>query len=78
MKTIAVTIDEATLDRMDELTSSSERYSSRSAFVRAALSWYVARERRLLDEDRERRIVRKHKESLTKELTALVAAQGPI
>ncbi len=77
MKTIAVTIDEETLDRVDELASSSNRYSSRSALVRAALAGYVARERRLREEDRERRIIAAHKESLADELTALVAEQAP-
>ncbi len=76
MKTIAVTIDEETLDRVDELASS-DQYSSRSALVRAALAGYVARERRLREEDRERRIIQEHKESLADELTALVAEQAP-
>ena len=35
MKTIAVTIDEETLERVDELAASSDRYTSRSALVRA-------------------------------------------
>ena len=76
MKTIAVTIDDETLDRVDELASS-DQYSSRSALVRAALAGYVARERRLREEDRERRIIQEHKESLADELTALVAEQAP-
>ncbi len=76
MKTIAVTIDEETLDRVDELASS-DRYSSRSALVRTALAGYVARERRRREEDRERRIIQEHKESLADELTALVAEQAP-
>ncbi|MXX73777.1 MAG: ribbon-helix-helix protein, CopG family [Holophagales bacterium] len=77
MKTIAVTIDEETLDRVDELRSSSDRYSSRSALVRAALAGFVARERRLREEDRERRIIQEHKGSLADELAALVAEQAP-
>ncbi len=77
MKTIAVTIDEETLDRVDELAASSDRYTSRSALVRAALDGYVARERRLREEDRERRIISEHKESLADELAALVAEQAP-
>ena len=76
MKTIAVTIDDETLDRVDELASS-DQYSSRSALVRAALAGYVARERRQREEDRERRIIQEHKESLADELTALVAEQAP-
>ena len=77
MKTIAVTIDEETLGRVDELRSSSDRYPSRSALVRAALAGFVARERRLREEDRERRIIQEHKEVLADELAALVAEQAP-
>ena len=76
MKTIAVTIDEETLERIDELASIPDRYSSRSALVRDALAGYVAREQRLLEEDRERRIIRRHKETLGEELAALVAEQA--
>lgn len=72
-----MTIDEETLDRVDELAASSDRYTSRSALVRAALDGYVARERRLREEDRERRIISEHKESLADELAALVAEQAP-
>lgn len=75
MKTIAVTIDEETLDRVDELASFG-RYPSRSALVRAALGGYVARERRLREEERDLRIIREHKESLADELAALVAEQA--
>ena len=76
MKTIAVTIDEETLERVDELALIPGRYSSRSALVRDALAGYVAREQRLLEEDRERRIIRRHKETLGEELAALVAEQA--
>jgi len=76
MKTIAVTIDEETLTRIDELTASSDRFASRSALVRDALAAYVAREERLVEEQRERRLIRKHRRSLNEELEALVAEQA--
>lgn len=76
MKTIAVTIDEETLARIDELTASSDRFASRSALVRDALAAYVARERRLGEEKRERRVLRKHKQSLNRELEVLIEEQA--
>ena len=76
MKTIAITVDEETLARIDELTASSDRFGSRSALVRDALATYVARERRLAEEGRERRIIREHKQSLNQELEALVDEQA--
>jgi Arc/MetJ-type ribon-helix-helix transcriptional regulator len=76
MKTIAVTIDEETLTHIDELTASSDRYASRSALVREALAAYLAREGRLVEEERERRVISKHRKSLNEQLEALVAEQA--
>jgi metal-responsive CopG/Arc/MetJ family transcriptional regulator len=76
VKTIAITIDEETLARIDELAASSDRFSSRSALVRDALAAYVARARRLEEEERERRIIRKHKQRLNEQLEALVDEQA--
>jgi Arc/MetJ-type ribon-helix-helix transcriptional regulator len=76
MKTIAITIDEETLARIDELTASSDRFRSRSALVRDALAGYVARERRIVEEERERQVIRKHKQSLNEQLEALVDEQA--
>ena len=76
MKTIAITIDDETLARIDELTASSNRFGSRSALVRDALAGYVARERRIVEEERERQVIRKHKQSLNEQLEALVDEQA--
>ena len=76
MKTIAVTIDEETLVRIDALRASSNRFSSRSALVRASLGAYVASERRRAEEDRERRIIQEHKLTLNRQLEALVTEQA--
>ena len=76
MKTIAITIDEETLAQIDELTASSDRFGSRSALVRDALAVYVARERRVGEEKRERQVIRKHKQSLNAQLEALVDEQA--
>jgi Arc/MetJ-type ribon-helix-helix transcriptional regulator len=76
MKTIAITIDEETLARIDELTASSDRFGSRSALVRDALAAYVAREQRIVEEKRERQVVRRHRRSLNEQLEALVDEQA--
>lgn len=76
MKTIAVTVDDETLELMDELQASSAQFQSRSALVRAAIREYSARLRRRLEEDRERRVVQQNKELLDKQLKALVEEQA--
>lgn len=78
MKTIAITVDEETLARIDELRDSTGRYASRSALVRDALSEYLASEQRRIAEDRERSILRQHKDLLARQLEALVAEQAKV
>lgn len=75
MKTIAITIDEEMLTLIDELTAS-DRYASRSALVREALAAYIAGERRLAEEERERALIRKHRRPLNEQLQALVDEQA--
>jgi Arc/MetJ-type ribon-helix-helix transcriptional regulator len=76
MKTIAVTIDEATLRVLDDLVSAEPRRRSRSALVRAAVREFVGRERRRQIEEREREIFRKRRKQLAREARLLVAAQA--
>ncbi|PYU93208.1 MAG: hypothetical protein DMG08_10815, partial [Acidobacteria bacterium] len=55
MKTIAVTIDESTLRRMDRLVARGDTQpGNRSAFIRRAVLDYVTRLERVAEEDRER------------------------
>lgn len=76
MKTIAVTIDEATLRLLDDLTAGEPRRRTRSALVRAALREFAERERRRRIEEREREIFRKSRKQLAREARLLVAAQA--
>jgi Arc/MetJ-type ribon-helix-helix transcriptional regulator len=76
MKTIAVTIDEATLRLLDDLVSTESRRRSRSALVRAAVREFAGRERRRQIEEREREIFRKRRKQLAREARLLVAAQA--
>ncbi len=76
MKTIAITIDEDTLDLVDAMNRSSRSFRSRSALIRAAIRAYVAHEREQRVEARERQVIRKHKRLLDRQLRALVKEQA--
>jgi metal-responsive CopG/Arc/MetJ family transcriptional regulator len=76
MKTIAVTIDEATLKLLDELTDGSPRLRSRSALVRTALREFAERERRRAIEARESEVFRKHGKRLARQARILISEQA--
>ncbi len=76
MKTIAIMIDDETMDLLEELQGSSDQFRSRSALVRAAIRDYAVRQQRRLEEEREREIIHQNKELLDKELSALVEQQA--
>jgi predicted transcriptional regulator len=76
MKTIAISIDEVTLKRLDELTGPLPRRRNRSALVRVALREFVERARRQQVETREGEIFRKHRKRLARQTRALVARQA--
>ena len=76
MKAIAVTIDEATLRLLDDLTAGESRRRTRSALVRAAVQEFAERERRQRIEEREREIFRRSRKQLAREARLLVAAQA--
>ena len=76
MKTIAVTIDNATLELMDQLTKASPKFKSRSALVRAALREYAERERRRQIEAKDGELFRKHRKRLARQAHALISEQA--
>lgn len=76
MKTIAVTVDDATLSLLDELTAGEPRRRTRSALVRAALKEFAERERRRVIEEREREIFRRNRRQLAREARLLIEAQA--
>jgi Arc/MetJ-type ribon-helix-helix transcriptional regulator len=75
MKTIAVTVDEATLRLLDELTAGESGRRSRSALVRAALRQFAESERRREVEEREREIFR-HKGKQLAQQARLLSCQA--
>ena len=77
MKTIAITIDEATLGHVDRLVGRGGRASrSRSQLIRQAVHDYVSRLERVADDAREGAIVRRHRGRLTRQASALVREQA--
>jgi len=76
MKTIAVTIDEATLQILDELAEASPQPQSRSALVRVAIREFATQARRRESEAREHQILHKHRKRLAQQTRALIAEQA--
>ena len=71
MKTIAITIDDNTLARVDRAGA-----KSRSRLIREAVSEYLDRRERAAAEQREAEVVRKHHRRLARQSRALVRAQA--
>ena len=76
MKTIAVSVDEATLQLLDELTGASPRLRNRSALVRTALREFAERERRRAVEMRDGEVFRKHRARLARQTRLLLSEQA--
>ena len=76
MKTIAITIDQPTLQRIDELAK--ELGMNRSEIVREAAQEYIAEKEAESEEERERKIFRRHKNKLKKQTAALIREQAKI
>jgi metal-responsive CopG/Arc/MetJ family transcriptional regulator len=76
MKTIAISIDEPTLERIDHLAK--RRGMNRSEVVREATQEYVAEKEAESEEERERKIFRRHKTKLKKQTAALIGEQAKL
>ena len=77
MKTIAITIDENMLDRVDRMAGRSDRSGkNRSQVIRQAVREYVSRVERLAEEEREAVIIRRHSRRLARQASALVREQA--
>jgi len=76
MKTMSITIDESTLQLLDELIGTALPARSRSAMVRAAIREFVERESRRQIEARESQILRKHRKGLARQARALIEEQA--
>ena len=77
MKTIAISIEDETLDRMDKLTATNDkRFKNRSRMIQDAMREYLSRIERIEEEEREREIIRRHRGRLARQATALVKEQS--
>ncbi len=77
MKTIAITIDDETLDRIARISGrGTEKARNRSQLIRDAVKDYVSRLERADDDHREAVVVRRHRAQLARQATAAVRAQA--
>lgn len=77
MKTIAITMDEETLRRVDHLLRNGlSRWRSRSEAVREAVRDFVTRLERAAAEERERAVVDRHAALLHRQAKALLREQA--
>jgi predicted transcriptional regulator len=77
VKTIAITIDDDTLERVDRLAGTSDRRGGgRSRLIRQAVREHVDRLERLAEDVREAAIVRRHRTHLDRQVRALVKQQA--
>jgi metal-responsive CopG/Arc/MetJ family transcriptional regulator len=73
MKTIAISIDEGTLEAIDQLV---EGRRSRSEVVREALREYLVHRAQRIREEHDRRVVAANREELARSAAALVREQA--
>jgi len=80
MKTIAITIEEDILDRLDRVAGQGHPVrTNRSRAIRQAVREYVSRLERLAQDEQEAAVVRRHRGRLARQASALVReqAKGP-
>jgi len=75
MKTIAITIDEGMLERVDRLAGR-DGGNNRSHLIRLAVQEYVSRAERLAQHERENAIIRRHRGRLARQARELVREQA--
>lgn len=77
MKTIAITIDDDTFERIERLGAQAGKSAkNRSQLIREAVRDYVIRLERAAEEAREADIVRRHRLKLAQQAAAAVKAQA--
>ena len=75
MKTIAVTIDSPTLQRIDRLVVAGAPWKSRSQVVRHAVQQFIARLEGTTEKEREPEIFRRNRTRLNRQAAALIKGQ---
>jgi metal-responsive CopG/Arc/MetJ family transcriptional regulator len=84
MKTIAISIDEASLAAVDRLARAARRRPggggrpSRSEVIRQAVREFVARHRKREREESDRKVLAENRERIERQVSALVAEQAEL
>lgn len=77
MKTIAITIEEDMLNRIDRLTTlKGGGATNRSKIIREAVRTYLSLMERSVEEEREREIFKRHRTRLARQAAILVKEQA--
>ena len=84
MKTIAISIDQATLDALDRLTlpgkptgpGRSRKRANRSEMIRRAVNQFIEQQDRKESEASDRQAIARHREVLSRQVAALVEEQA--
>jgi metal-responsive CopG/Arc/MetJ family transcriptional regulator len=76
MKTIAISIDEDTIELIDKVVRKSAQTTNRSRVIRAAVKEFVAKELQRDRETCEREIFKKHRARLERQARALISEQA--
>lgn len=77
MKTITVSIDDSTLERLDRLLAGDRsRRASRSSLIRIAVREYVASIEKSIEEQREREVFKRRRKRLERQAVALIREQA--
>lgn len=76
MKTIAMTIDEPTLERIDGMTAEGNVWKSRSEVIRQAIHRFIAELERTDGEAHEREVFRQNAARLDRQAAALIEEQA--
>ena len=76
MKTIAITIEDDMLNRIDDLAGRLPQRTNRSKVIREAVRDYLCRMERTIEEEREKEIFRKNRKLLARQTAALLKEQA--
>lgn len=79
MKTIAITIEESALERLDRVARKGRgKRRNRSEAIRRAVQEYISRLEREAEEERERAIIHQHYRKLNRQAAALIREQAKL
>jgi metal-responsive CopG/Arc/MetJ family transcriptional regulator len=77
MKTIAITIDEPTLKKLDRvMADKTSSWKTRSEIIRKAVQQFISQLERAAEEEREREIFRRNSSRLNRQAAALIKDQA--